>query len=212
MLTKVFLLAIFSGLTLTLSGPIRHPYAKAIVSLLCGCLLTSLCYIDIRLAIIPTLVGGYFVVTRRTIPGYVTGSLLLVAWLFVAFTPHGDAMLYFATRYTDNFSYLTDGSYYAEDLGEAVSYDRRYGDTYQSKLYADYILRSSIASLPHGTEVVRASVEEVQTWRVFSSVLEFCDATNPVVHLTVIPPDDELRWEKFDPANLPYQTVLEVTI
>lgn len=109
-------------------------------------------------------------------------------------------------RYSDSFSHVEDNLYYSRNLKTNIKVDTKYGDTYQSALYSPAIIEETLGVLHEDIVVVSISVEEVQTSRVFLTFSQFCDGTQPVVHLTLL----GTTTDKFDESKLPYTTRLEV--
>lgn len=202
----VWLLAIFFGLTLYASSEVRHPYTKCLLSMFYGVLFIIPTLFDVRFAVLPALVAIVlcFISERKTAILFTVFTCLCV--LVITLYPDADNQLYLQARYPDTFTRVSDGVYYASTLGTTITMDRHLGDTYQSRLYEDWILRTATRGVPMDAVVDNLWVEPVQTKALFTSVQEYLDTVAPTVHMRIKLPERS-EWT---PDQLPYNSVVEM--
>lgn len=207
-LIELFLFSISLCLTFTLAFPIKHPFSRACVSLAVALLFSALVFIDVRLAVLGVLVGFSMVALSLRPHGMFALIPAAVVMVLMIGTPHADDLLYLQSRYTDNFTYVTDGMYYSENMKRSFLVSRRYGDTYQTYQFQELIINTVLSRVPADCEVRSISVEPTQTRQLFSFFQDYALAVNPVVHLYLYVPDDV----ELDVTTFPFQTKVVITV
>ena len=167
MLIKLGLLALTSAITFTLSKPIPHAYARAWLSVAVSVLLTLPSLIDARFAILVPVVGAAVAVACRSKWAGIPAVMGFVLSLLIALTPRGADVALLELKYSDNFNYLSDNTFYSSRLGQGITFVRAYGDDYQAKLYEEAIVRYVQSLFPDGTRFGRIQVTPVQTTDLF---------------------------------------------
>lgn len=202
----LLLTGFLTGFTLLFGSRVRHPYAKALFSLILGTALCIPTLLDVRLVLIPVFASAVVVALSKQKLTIITAVATLLAAIVLLLTPHINELLYLQSRYDDSFTYFTDGMYYAERLEKTITVSRAYGDTYQSELYGDLIQRTVLAQLPRDAKVYSIRVEPVQTRRLFVSYNEYVEAVNPTVYVRMQVPQ-RVDLSRYD---LPYNTTVEL--
>lgn len=121
-------------------------------------------------------------------------------------TPHAADLLYLDLRYSDKFTFVTDGIYHAEYLDEDILVDRKAGDTYQSYYYEPYAIAITKKYLPQGTSVYEAFMSKTQTTYLALSFSDYVRNMAPTIFMRVKIPEDR----EFNPNILPFTTILEL--
>ncbi len=164
---------------------------------------------DTRLAILVPVVGVTVAVacdSKWAIPSVAISFLLA---LLLALQPHGTDLLNLEIRYSDSFSYLSEDTYYARRLGQAVRYSRVYGSTYYSQLYEDIIIEEVKHYFPEDTEFGDIRVTAVQTDKVYFGWNPFYQDVRPEVYVQAKVPEDNLNWTIHGlPENITMEVIL----